>query len=243
MSDAQSLSTLIWSAAASPVQATCSSFIGTCWFCGASMARGVLVSRWAGSGFNSYARAQHRADDSATHVCEACVFVCSRLSPVPGRPPKPGKKLGGNFRNYSHGAAVMPSGKVSYFNASKAESPSIVAFILEPRGQPWGLAVSLTGQKHVIPHAPMNRSGSLCSVAFEDQVLRFARSDFRRIHGEMQALRVSSGCSSDAIISGIYHTRDLNRDLRGVEAFERVNAWMRGGGLFELASFLTWKPK
>lgn len=205
------------------------------------MARGQSVTAWAGSGFNAYARAQRRNDTSSTHVCEACVFVCSRLSPVPGRPPKPGKQLGGNFRNYSHGAAVQPDGSVRYINTTKAETEQMVSFILDPGGEPWGVAVATSGQKHVIPHAPLNGPGDVCMVAFEDQVLRVSRRAFGDLNATMNRLRESAGCSVDALTTGQYHGKDLARDLDGIRAFEAEHGHLRGGGLFELAAFLTTK--
>jgi hypothetical protein len=205
------------------------------------MSRGLEVKKWAGSGFNAYARAQRRSDPDSTHVCEPCVFVCSRLSPVPGRPPKKGKKLGGNFRNYSHAAARLADGSVRYLNATKADTAELLAFILEPGGSPWAVAIATSGQKHVIPHAPLNGDADVTMIAFEDQVLRVSRRDMATLNTAMNALRASSGCSIDALTTGQYHPKDLSRDLAGVRAFEAAHGHHRGGGMFEIAAFLTSK--
>ena len=235
-----SLSTLIYIAAGRPtVEAMVPSTSGPCWFCGAAMERGRAVVDWAGGGFNAYNRAKRRNEPSATHVCEACVFVCSRISPVPGRPAKPGKKFGGNYRNYSHGAALRDDGSVRYVSATKAESAELVEFMLAPCGSPWGLAVATSGQKHVISHAPMNGDSDACLVAFEDLVIRFSRREFAGLLSVMNRLRTSSGCSADALATKIYHPRDLQRDLGGVEAFEREHGHRRGSGMFDLAAFLS----
>jgi hypothetical protein len=235
-----SLSTLIYIAAGRPtVEAMVTSESGPCWFCGATMERGRAVADWAGEGFNAYNRAKRRNELSATHICEACVFVCSRLSPVPGRPAKPGKKFGGNYRNYSHGAALRGDGSVRYVSASKAENAELVEFMLAPGSAPWGVAVATSGQKHVISHAPMNSDSEVCQVAFEDLVIRFSRREFAGLLAVMNQLRVSSGCSADALATKIYHPKDLQRDLVGVEAFEREHGHRRGSGMFDLAVFLS----
>lgn len=232
---------LIWMASGCPDQDDCETVTGRCWHCGGPQERGIEVNNWAGSGFNAYARAQHRHDPTATHVCEACVFICSRLSPVPGRPPKAGKKLGGNFRNYSHAVAVRDDGSIRYLNASKAELGQLVDFIRDPGGDPWAMAIGTSGQKHVIPYATMNRRGPVAVVAFEEESVRFKIDDFLALNERMNQLRASSGCSADAIRTGEYHPKDLERDLDGVEQFEREYKRMRGSGIFNVAAFLTSK--
>lgn len=201
----------------------------------------MLVTKWAGSGFNAYSRALRRNRD-ATHVCEACVFVCSRISPVPGRPPKPGKKYGGNFRNYSHAAEDLGD-RVDYINTTKAETAAMVSWLRSAgTSGPWGVAIAVSGQKHVIPTAPINAPGQdTCQIAVEEIVLRLSLRDLLELIDTMNCLRASSGCSVEAITTGQYHPKDLARDLDGVRAFEAHHEHLRGGGMFELAAFLTSK--
>ena len=238
-----SLSTLIFAASGRPSSPKCEAHDGLCWLCGADMQLGLVVSEWAGEGFNAYARAQRRADTESTHVCDACTFVSSRVSPVPGRPPKDGKKFGGNFRNYSHGAELLPNGEVDYVNASKAETPVLVSFLdrAGSRG-PWALALATSGQKHVIPYAPVNAPGAaVVLLAFEDLIVRADKSTLSRLIAVMNEVRRASLCSAEAIASGTYHPKDLARAMPTVVAFEREYSRMRGGGVFEVAAFLTSK--
>jgi hypothetical protein len=216
---------------------------GSCWLCGASLTRGMLVSRWAGSGFNGYDRAKFRFTDDSTHVCEACVFTCSRISPVPGRPPKPGKKFGGNFRNYSHAAELRPDGSVDYLNTTKAETAAMVEWIRSAGEHgPWGVALAVSGQKHVIFRAPLNRPGQdMVQIAVEDLVVRCSRAALLGLIHAMNRLRATSGCGVDALLSGRYHAKDLARDLDGVRAFEAERGHERGDGRFEVAALLTSK--
>lgn len=138
---------------------------GLCWVCAGRMTRGQPVEKWSGSSFTGQNRV--RCPD-ATHVCEACVWVCSRIAPVPGRPAKPGKKFGGNFRNYSHlyerGWRSLPFGDDGsqargYVNASKGEKPLIRTFLSREHAGEWFAAIADSGQKHVIPWAPLNGPG------------------------------------------------------------------------------------
>lgn len=206
------------------------------------MLRGTEVDRWAGEGFNAYARAALR--HTATHVCEACVFVCSRLSPVPGRDAKEGKKMGGNFRNYSHAAVSLPDSQVHYVNASKAETSTLVTFLRESSSAgDWAMAIAVSGQKHVIPHAPMNRAGSsTVQIAFEDLVVRVGQSSLLALVSKANELRGKSGCSASAIATGEYHPKDLQRARVAIAKFEAEHGRRsRGGGVLELAAFLTSK--
>lgn len=54
-----------------------------CWVCGGACSRAFPRGKWVGSNFTSHAQccAPH-----SEWVCEACAYVCSRTSPVPGRP-------------------------------------------------------------------------------------------------------------------------------------------------------------
>lgn len=238
-----SLATMIFDFAGRPRQPGVEPSVGSCWYCGAALERGMPVSTWAGEGFNAYARAQRRADPTATTICEACVFVCSRLSPVPFRPAKAGKKLGGNYRNYSHAAERSPSG-VRYVNANKAEVSTLVTF-LRDAGQcgRWAMAVASSGQKHVIPHAVVNEPGQrTAAIAFEELTVRVQIDQLLALVAEADALRVASRCSADAIATGSYHPKDLQRALGHVREFEAKHARLRGGGVLELAAFLTTAP-
>lgn len=54
-----------------------------CWVCGGVCSRGIPLKKWLGPNFTNFGEAKCKASKV---VCEACAFVCSRTSPVPGRP-------------------------------------------------------------------------------------------------------------------------------------------------------------
>lgn len=90
---------LAWIVHGSPSVDGCDAHHERCFVCVGTMERGVPVKKWMGSNYTDQNRARCI---TATHVCEACVWAHSRTSHVLGRPPKEGKKFGGNLRNYSH---------------------------------------------------------------------------------------------------------------------------------------------
>ena len=95
------------------------------------------------------------------------MFICSRTSPVPGRPAKEGKKFGGNFRNYTH-----LWDERGYANASKGEKPVIREFLARNHAGPWFAAIADSGQKHVLPFARLNGPGRPGIVLLDELVVR-----------------------------------------------------------------------
>jgi hypothetical protein len=104
-----------------------------CWLCGGAAVRGRKVAKWVGPAFTSQNRVRNPASDV---ICEGCVFICGRLSPVPGRPPAEGKTSGGNWRNYSHWMWEV-DGEWKYDNASKGEKHKLRAFLAMSKPGGW----------------------------------------------------------------------------------------------------------
>ena len=84
MSIMKSPTRIVWEAAGEPEVASASAGAGRCYICCGEVTCGVPVQDWLGSSFVDQNRARC---PTASHVCEACAFVMSRISPVPGRPP------------------------------------------------------------------------------------------------------------------------------------------------------------
>ena len=208
---------------------------GVCWQCGGSLVLGVPVHKWMGKGYTSQtdARAAH-----SSWICPACVFVSSRTSPVPGRPPKPGKKMGGNFRNYSHMAELGRRGW-RYVNASKGEKDLLRGFLLAPHVGSWFCAVADSGQKHVLPFAPVNPAGSCAGVVrFEESDVAVPESAGEDV-AEITEL-LTAGGTKDGILSGQHSPYLWQRCPDHVRRFEdEVGRRLRGGGWFRLAVWLA----
>jgi hypothetical protein len=221
-------SILTWQAHGSPKVAGRRSVCGGCYLCAGSTGSGVLVEKWMGDSFTSQTLARC---PWSQHVCEACAYVASRISPVLGRDAKEGKKFGGNFRNYSCGFD-----EIGYWNASKGEKPMIRAFLEREHTEPWFLCVADSGQKHIIPFARMNGPGRAGVVSFDEQTIDVPADV--SLTAEMAAL-LTLGVTKDELGSRDYYARSWKEHRAEVDAFEARHGAQRGGGWFTLALWLA----
>lgn len=202
-----------------------------CWLCGGAAVRGRKVAKWVGPAFTSQNRVRNPASDV---ICEGCVFICGRLSPVPGRPPAEGKTSGGNWRNYSHWMWEV-DGEWRYDNASKGEKHKLRAFLGMPKPGRWWLAIADSGQKHVIPWAPINGSDEGVA-AMDDDVVPVA--GIMRLVNLMSTL-LTAGATKDELLSGEWTARAWSLLGERIEAFEEVWAYSRGTKKYGLAVWLA----
>lgn len=204
----------------------------TCWVCAGRDTHGMPRDDWNSASFTGQNRVRAPA---SKWVCSACVWVCARLSPVPGRPPKDGKQYGGNFRNYSH---AYDGGE--YANFSKGEKAGLLAWLRAPRRGLWWAAIADSGQKHVIPWAPLNPPGTRRgSVLFEEQVVTLPMQAGWALVERMTAL-LTAGATKDEIASGDYTSRAWQLCGDALPRFE--DEWARqrrGSAWFALALWLA----
>lgn len=220
---------IVWTASGTPTVEACAAAAGSrCYVCGGTLERGLAVADWMGANWTDQNRAR---SPSSSHVCEACCYVHSRVSAVPGRPPKEGKAFGGNFRNYSHLAD-----ETGYLNASKGEKPVIRAFLARDHGGPWFAALADSGQKHVLPFAPMNGPGR-AGVALFDEVRVPIPSDQSMVT-ECASL-LTAGATKDELLSGDYSPRAWQLCESALVRFESTHGSHRGGAWFALAIWLA----
>lgn len=203
-----------------------------CWLCGGEASTGQLVDAWLGSSFTGFTAARA---PSSEWICECCVYVCGRLSPVPGRPPKEGKEHGGNWRNYSH---LYDNG--NYSNASKGEKDRIRAFLRSPKAGPWFAAIADSGQKHVLPFAPMNPRGARGGVVrFEelDVVLPPTAAGWKLLDDIAELLTM--GATKDELSTGQFTPRAWELCGEHLHRFAATWGGLRGGGWYSLALWLA----
>jgi hypothetical protein len=164
---------------------------------------------------------------------------------VLGRPAKDGKKFGGNHRNYSSlweqdwRAPVFGddgTSAIGYCNASKGQKPLIRAFIERQHPAPWFAAIAESGQKHLIPFAPMNGMGRSGLVLFEEQIARIPE-DVQLIARATELL--TAGATKDELLSGDYSPRAWQLATELLREFDRDFAGERGGPWFALAIWLA----
>lgn len=203
-----------------------------CWVCGGTTRVGMPIKSWLGPSFTDFNRA---SSPTSTHVCQACVFIASSNSPVPGRIPKEGKSLGGCFRNYSH---MLDA--VGYVNASKGEKPIILSWLRRPHVGPWFAAIADSGQIHTVPFCPVNPVGASRGVVlFERSVVVLPVGPGWGVVDRIAGL-LSSGATKAEVTTGEYGARawDLCREV--LEQFEtQCGQRLRGSGWFALAIWLA----
>lgn len=255
----KSATQIVWGAAGEIAMPDCSEMTGRCWLCGGEVARGALVKKWLPSGFTDHARVAIPTSDV---VCEPCVFICSRVSPVPGRPPgkcsccdgtlvivtpRKGEKAGdpctkcegtglnasgGNYRNYSH----LYEGGRGYANASKGEKPLIREFLEREKRGPWFACIADSGQKHVLPFARWNGPGVAGVVLFDEQLIQVPR-DTSAIAGMVELL--TEGVTKEEIETGDYTHHTMYDRREAVERFEAQFGKLRGSGWFTLSIWIA----
>jgi flagellar biosynthesis regulator FlaF len=233
---------LVWIAHGEPSVEACSAGDGLCLVCCGPLSRGQAVHEWLKSSFTDQNRTRNPL---ATHVCEACCYVMSRTSPVLGRPPKEGKKFGGNFRNYSH---LYESGWDSpsfgddlsrsngYVNASKGEKPAIREFLRREHVGMWFAGIADSGQKHVLPFTPLNAPGRGGVVLFEEQLVHV--HDSLELVDAMMSL-LTAGATKEELDRGDYRAQTWMRCEADVRSFEAAHAKERQSAWWSLALWLA----
>lgn len=205
-----------------------------CWMCGGESTRGIMVGKWMGATYTGQNKVRFPQGD---WVCEACVLVCARSTPVPGRPAKPGMQFGPNWRNFSH---LYDAG--SYVNASKGDKPTILQWLQSSHAGPWFAAIADSGQKHVVPWAPINPPGARRGdVLFEEAVIKLpvvgsAEWDIVPMIADL----LTAGAPKGELETGHFTPRAWSLCERGLYVFERE--WgrpLRGSAWFALALWLA----
>lgn len=216
----------------SPRVDECSDTPGVCWVCAGECVRSMPRLDWMGASYTGQNRV--RAPESQI-VCEPCVWVGARSSPVPGRPPKEGKTAGGNFRNYSH----LLDG-ATYVNASKGEKPAILAFLRRRKTGQWFAAIAESGQKHVVSGCPVNPAGTHPGrVAFEEDLIDLPRDDPDLVLVDHVAATLTAGATKEEVLRGDYGPGAWARCRISIMAFEALHAGKRASRWFRLAVFLA----
>ena len=223
---------IVWRSIGSPPAAGCGveKDSAACWLCGGTAGSGMPLVDWLPDSFTATSSA--RCPMSQT-VCEACVYLCGRTNPVPGREAKPGKLFGGNWRNYSHFGDAD-----GYASASKGEKPLIREFLLRRKRGPWFCGIADSGQKHVLPLTPLNGSGGICgAVLFEEVRVLWGseQNDTMRLVGDL----LTMGVTKAEVESGAYSGRSWAALEREIRSFESKCARWRGGAVMGLALFLA----
>lgn len=226
----------------------------SCWICGGTASRGMLRDDWQGATFTGQNRVRAWASPV---VCEPCVAVTAWDTPmvmaVPGadaiaaanaekkaaaRAAKvaAGQKVG-NERDlgwrlfsvlYDDGVVIV---------ANKGQKAMIRDWLRAQRRGTWFAAIADSGQKHVVPWAPVNaRAGR--RVLFEERELTLPDANGWTIVDDLSAL-LTAGATKDEILTGDYGVRAWTICAEAIEAFEARWSRERASAWWDLALWLA----
>jgi len=216
-----------------PAQEDCVPMAEPCWLCGSLwQERGMLIKDWQGTNFTGQNKVK---SPRSTSICEPCITITARSSPVPDRPPKEGKTFGGNFRNYSHGWWRDSSGRIEYMNASKGDKPKLLAWLRKPKEGAWWCAIADSGQKHILPWTPINRSPTHGMVLFDDVALMVG--GWALVDEMVEVL--TAGATKDELQTGDYQAGSIMRCRQQIMDFEARYGASRGSSWYSLCLFLA----
>jgi hypothetical protein len=188
-----------------------------CWICGAKSTRGMEKWKWSGASF-----AGHKAICAmSNHVCESCVVVMS------GKPPN-------TERMFSH----LVEGD-SWLRVNKGQKPAMRDFLRREKSTAWFAAIADSGQKHVIPWAPINAPGSAGRVMFEEILVELPDAAGWAMVDDISDM-LTGGATKDELLPGAWSARAYSvLGPERIEAFEEQWGSKRGGSWFDLAVWLA----
>jgi hypothetical protein len=176
----------------------------------------MLQTRWQGASFTGQNRV--RCPES-TFVCEACVWAMA------GKPPD-------TLRMYSH----FVDGR-GWRKWNKGDKAAMRDWLRAPKRGEWFAAIADSGQKHVLPWAPINSEAATAPrVHFEDRIVTLS-SDWSLLDELAELLTL--GATKEEIGRGEYGPRAWLLCGEGLRAFEARWAYERGGGRFDLMVWLA----
>lgn len=143
------------------------------------------------------------------------------------------KEGGGRFGNFSH---FMDAER--YENASKGEKPRILSWLRGAKVGAWFCTIADSGQKHLLPYAPVNPPGARGRVRFEEQEVSLPGVAGFTIVDAMTEL-LTMGATKEELETGSYSARAWSLCGDGLRAFETEHGGGRGGAWFALAVWLA----
>jgi hypothetical protein len=121
-----------------------------------------------------------------------------------------------------------------------ATREQIRSWLLDPPEPPFTIALSVSGQKHVLPFAEEGWDRDRFPVRFETETIWVVRSDFADLLDKYQQL-MALGFSKSEITSGSYRSERLAAVVGSLEfeGLEKAIAYHRGGQLLQLVEFVA----
>lgn len=184
---------------------------GKCALCGTVTTRGVYRSQVLTDSFTGYNQLLSPASDV---ICEPCAYALRRY------------RINGKLftlRNYSHYIQQDPP---RWDMLTKKDVDRILEILFSPpQDTCWGLGLSETGQKHLLPYIPVNPPGTGRPAIFlEDMVVEYDPGDLKRGY-EIGMSLYSLGFSRNAIATGQYPNTQLRKVIKkiGIKDFRSLD--------------------
>ena len=141
----------------------------------------------------------HLRVPSSTRVCTACLWCAS------GKPPA-------TLRMWTvvaaRGARLAVSQPKAWLQdvpglclTNRANTRPVIGILGDPPGTDWVVSVAVSGQKHVIPYAHVNRGGGPWTIRVEDHSITATPRQWRHVHHHALELR-RLGIPADAVQNG-----------------------------------------
>lgn len=192
----------------------CVSHAFDCYVCASPSSLGVSVGEWMGANFTGQNRVRSPA---SSHVCDACVWAMA------GKPPH-------TERMWSHLYSAD-----EYLRVNKGRKAEMRAWLRRPHTGPCFAAIADSGQKHLIPWAPICHE-RVDVVNFEDRIVEIG--DWQLVDDLSEMLTL--GATKEEIQRGEYSPRawTLITPPR-LREYEQYLRRLRASGWFDLALWLS----
>lgn len=187
---------LVWTLAGQPdciptIAALLSESAATCAVCGEMSDRTADVNRALGANFTDRSMFRGVGD----RVCPACLWCCS------GKPPA-------TLRMWTIIAAPgVPSSQPKAFLqdtpglclTSRADTTPVIDTLANPPDGDWLVSVAVSGQKHVLPYAAVNRGSGPWTVRMEATNVTGDPDTWRRVVQAAATLRAAGHRDADIL--------------------------------------------
>ena len=204
-----------------------------CWLCGFPSDEAVDSKKAIGLSFTDHEKVR---SPWSKDLCLPCCWVLS------GRPPdsfRPWSVVWKEETKFPSNSDIHPNKCVPGVHFTKRNNPAeIIKILLDPPDCLYFCAVALTGKKHTLPFAKINRSNNFWTIRVENHDVSSSPKKFLQIMEKCKEL-LEAGYSKKEVSLGIPQIWKLARDSSMVwRNSDKFFNKIRGTMLLELALWL-----
>lgn len=169
---------------------------GECAVCGSQADETANADRALGANF---ADRSLLANNGSDRICRACLWCASGKPPATLRMWSIAAAEGRTWERSHEKAWLQDTPHVCLTN--RANPHPILDTLLDPPAGDWMVTVAYSGQKHVVPYAPINHGPGEWRARCEDHTVTATSALFRHVWTNAQELR-RLGVPEDAVMAG-----------------------------------------